>query len=226
MEGTECLTQGHIANCGGNKTRTQDMWLSAVDVLNRWTKADNNRETLKCKNADVPKRSINPGIFTMGSGLKAKMLCVQGRALAPVTCACSLVPSQSQGSSYTAHSVCFEHSFIFLCFSWCSLCLQSLPAAQMWQKPSLKWASSKVIPLQSLLWFHLQPSPLYQPQMTILHSEFPRHFTFILIMTTRSILCYNNALPLVLKYKFLKCKSRIPSVFYLFLASFFDVNIM
>lgn len=130
------------------------------------------------------------GFSAWAVGSKPKCSVLRGKLWLQPTCACSVAPSHSQGSSYTACSVCSERCFLFLCFSsWCSHCLQSLPAAQMWQIPSLKWANSKAIPLQSVLCdFTNQLSPLYQPQLIILHSEFPRHFICILLMTSLSTL--------------------------------------
>ena len=46
-----------------------------------------------------------------------------------------------------------------------------------------------------------QPSPLCQPQMILLDSEFPRHFIWIFLMTTLSTLCCSYTLSLVLEYK-------------------------
>ena len=63
-----------LLDSGGDRRRTQDTWLLAVHFLSRWAKADNSRETLESKNADVAKRSTNPGIFNVGSGLKDKVV--------------------------------------------------------------------------------------------------------------------------------------------------------
>lgn len=118
--------------------RTQDTWLSGVQFLIRWTKADNSRETLKSKNVDITKRSTNPEISSKHWGSKLKCFVLRGNLWLQSTCARSVVPSHSHGSSYTACSLCSEHSFLLLWFSsWCSHCLQSLPAAHVWKILSL-----------------------------------------------------------------------------------------
>ena len=93
---------------GGNRRRTQDMWLSAVYFLCRWTKGDNSRGTLKSKNADVAKRNANPRDF--GSGFQAKVLCAQRKALAPVhlcMLSCPLTQPRRKLHSLLRFPVCF-----------------------------------------------------------------------------------------------------------------------
>ena len=124
---------------GGNRRRTQDMWLSAVYFLCRWTKGDNSRGTLKSKNADVAKRNANPRDF--GSGFQAKVLCAQRKALAPVhlcMLSCPLTQPRRKLHSLLRFPVCFSW--------WCSLCLQSLPASHMQQKPTCPWREPIQIP--------------------------------------------------------------------------------
>lgn len=133
------------------------------------------------------------GFSAWAVGSKPKCSVLRGKLWLQPTCACSVAPSHSQGSSYTACSVCSERCFLFLCFSsWCSHCLQSLPAAQMWQIPSLKWANSKAIPLQSVLWFHQSTltsvpattdhPPLWIPKALHLYITYDITFYFVTAM--------------------------------------------
>ena len=109
MEGTERLVfKVTLLVSGGNMRRTQDMCLSAMYFLSRWTKADNSRETFKSKNADVTKRSANPRDF--GSGFQAKVLCAQRKALAPVhlcMLSCPLTQPRRKLHSLLRFPVCF-----------------------------------------------------------------------------------------------------------------------
>lgn len=136
---------------GGNKTRTQDTWLSTVHFLRRWTKADNSREILKSKNADVAKRSTNPGIFSMGSGFKAKVLCAQRKALLnpPVH---ALLPPHRAKAQATQPAQCALNTASFSSAFPPGAPLPTLsPCCPDVANPIPEVSQLKTIPLQSVL---------------------------------------------------------------------------
>ena len=137
-----------------------------------------------------------PEIFSMGSGFKARVLYAQRKALAPVhlcLLCCPLTQSRLKLHSLLTvlwtqlpSPVIFLLVFSLPTISPCCPCVENLisPWKEPTQTPFLYEVFSD---------FTNQSSPLCQPQMIILHSEFPRHFIFILFLTKLSTLCYSYA---------------------------------
>ena len=166
-----------------------------------------------------------PGIFSVGSGIKVKVLFTQRKALAAIhlcLLCCSLTqPWLRLRSLFSAlNTASYSCAFPPGVLSASNLSLQPIGENYLCLERANKMPTfNKVFPD-----FTNQLPPLWQTQMLILHYKFPKHIICVLLMATLCT-CYSYTSPLILEYKSLKGSNPIlPFIFWSF-SSFFYIQL-